>query len=204
MRSPLAQALVGVMILTSIGGCNRSDTRDIIVDHHTFRVPQKYLAKGSIPWLPASQTAGLRFVINPDAIPKEQMLVGIDLTQTTCHPKTQPAPDMLTLACARTEKNSGKQPKEVFKPEKVYPHQDDPTQWEYRQKVSDGNYQTVASCYALSDGTSGLCRSISNYKDLVYSVGFRESEIQNLPEVWAKVHEMLSAWDAGFGEATSR
>lgn len=203
-RSPLAQALVGVIILTSIGGCNRSDTTDVVVDHHTFRVPEKYLLKGSIPWLPVSQSEGLNVVINPEARLQEQMIVGISSTQITCKPKTQPTSDMLSLACAKTGKNSGGQPHEAFNPEKVYPHRDDPTQWEYRQKVAGGNYETVASCYALSDGNTGLCRSISNYKDLVYSVGFREIDIQHLPEVWAKVYEMLSAWDTGLGEAKAR
>lgn len=195
LKRLLAQTVIGAMLMVSLSGCDRS-TREISVDRHTFRVPEKYLVKGSIPWLPTSQHEGLSFIINPEAPPQEQKIVGLGSTQTTCNPQTPPTSNMLSSACAGAEENSSKKPASDFRPEKIRP-QDDPTQWAYRVKDVRGNYRTVATCFALSDGKSGLCRSINSYKDLVYSVGLRDSEIQRLPEIWAEVQEMLASWEVG-------
>lgn len=181
--------------MMSLSGCDRS-VREIAVDHHTFRVPKKHLVTGSIPWLPTSQHEGLSFVINPQAPPQEQKIAGLSSTQATCAPQTLPTSNMLSSACAGAEKNSSEEPEGDFRPEKVHP-QDDPTQWAYRVKDAEGNYRTVATCFALSDDKSGFCRSINSYKDLVYSVGLRDSEMQRLPEICAKVREMLSSWEVG-------
>ncbi len=197
LKRLLAQTAIGAMVMVSLSGCDRS-TREIAVDHHTFRVPEKHLVKGSIPWLPASQHEGLSFVMNPEASPQEQKIVGLGSTQTTCNPQNPPTSNMLSSACAGAEKSSSKELGGDFRPEKVHP-QDDPTQWAYRVRDAAGNYRTVATCFALSDGKSGLCRSINSYKDLVYSVGLRDSEIQHLPEIWAKVREMLASWEVGSG-----
>lgn len=196
LKSLRARVAIGAMVLVFLSGCDPSNIREVVVDRYTFRVPEKYLVKGSISWLPASQHAGLHFVINPDAIPQEQMLVGIDPEQR-CRPKTPPTSNMLSSACGAAEDEAKTKSLETFLPEKVYPHKDITFQWEYRVKDVEGNYQTVATCTAVNDGKDGLCWSISNYKDLIYSVGLRASEIQQLPDVWAKVREMLASWEVG-------
>lgn len=195
-----AQAAIGAMVLVSLGGCNQNNTREIVVDRHTFRVPEKHLVKGSIPWLPMSQHEGLSFVINPEAPPQEQKIVGLGATQTTCNPQTPPTSNMLALACAATERNEESQDQDTFAPEKVYPHEGITFQWEYRVKDVGGNYRTVAICTAVRGGKDGLCHSLNNYKDLVYSVGLHDSEMQRLPEIWAKVREMLASWEVGPGK----
>lgn len=194
LRPLLAQAVIGGMILVTVGGCGQNESREVVVDRHTFRVPGKHLVRGVIPWLPLNQSSGLRFVINPEAIPQEQMIVGIESTQITCQPKTPPIYDMLSSACIGAEDNSTEKFPVAFTPDKVYP-EDDPTQWVYRVEDVGGDYRTVATCFALSEGEDGLCRSLNNYKDLVFSVGLRDRDIQRLPGIWEKVHEMLTSWE---------
>lgn len=194
LRSLLIQTAVGVLVLASLSGCNQSNGREIAVDRHTFRVPEGHLVRGAIPWLPASQHEGFSFVLNPEAPLQEQKIVGLGSTQDTCNPQTAPTSNMLSSVCAGAEENDGEGLRGMFSPEKIHPN-GDPTQWAYIIKDTGGNHRTVATCFALSDGKSGLCRSINNYKDLVYSVGFRDSEIQHLPEICGKVNKILLSWE---------
>jgi hypothetical protein len=190
-----ARAALGAIVMASLGGCNHGNTREIVIGKHTFRVPEKYLVKGSIPWLPMSQHEGLMFVINPEARPQEQKIVTLGSTKTTCQPETQPTSNMLALACTASG-DSKISPAANFTAKKVYPYKDVSFQWEYRANDKDGNSRTVASCTSIDNGKDGLCTSIGSYKDLVYSVGLRDSEVQHLPEIWAKVREMLVSWEA--------
>jgi hypothetical protein len=36
---------------------------------------------------------------------------------------------------------------------------------------------------------------MGDYKDLVYSVGLRDSDVKRLPAIRFKIHEMLSSWE---------
>lgn len=188
--------IAGAAVIMGLGGCNGTGIKAVEIDGHSFRVPEEHLVQGTIPWLPASQSAGLKFVVNPVARSEDQLMFTIESTATTCQPTNPPTSNMLSSACIEAKKNSSVSSVSPFSPEKVHP-QDDPTQWAYRVKDAGGNYRTVATCFALSDDKSGLCRSLNNYKDLVYSVGLRDSEIQRLPEIWAKVGEMLASWEVG-------
>lgn len=194
LKRRLVGAFIGAIVMASLGGCDRSNTKEIVIDGHTFRVPEKYLVKGSIPWLPASQHDGLHFVLNPEARPQEQKIANVISTQTRCQPGTPPMSNMLFLACAAA-KAGETEPQEHFSPEKVYPYKGITFQWEYRVKDAEGNQRTVAACTAIDDGKDGSCTSISNYGDMVYSVGLRASEMQRLPEIRAKVRAMLGSWE---------
>lgn len=198
MRSFIVRAIAAGVLVSMISGCGANGAKEIHVDSHVFRVPIKHLLQGTIPWLPASQSDGLKFVINPGDRPEEQMIVTMESTGTTCHPKTPPLYNQLAIACqAAARKDDGSAAESNFILEKVH-RNGDPTQWEYRLKGGDeaGQGMMVASCSALSeDGSSGLCTSLHNYKDLVYSVGLRDSDVQRLPAIWKQVQEMLASWE---------
>lgn len=192
--------VVGILTLASIGGCSGGSFRDVTVDGHVFHVPSNHLVQGKIPWLPASQSDGLKFVLNPEARPEDQTLVTIESTKMTCRPATPPASTQLASACATAAREAGdNQADRDFDVEKVHPN-GDPTQWEYRLKSprASGQGVVVASCYAMSDSRqAGLCTSLNNYKDLVYSVSLRDSDVHGLPVIWDKVHRTLSSWEQG-------
>lgn len=185
--------MAGIAVM-SLSGCNGTGTSMVEIDGHAFRVPKEYLVQGAIPWLPASQAAGLKFVVNPAARPEEQLMVTIESTGVTCQPKTPPTSNMLSSACVEAKENNNAAFADPFEPKKVHP-QDDPTQWVYRVKDAEGNQRVVATCFAMSDDKIGLCRSVNNYSDLVYSIGLRDSEIERLPEIWEKVRKMLASWE---------
>lgn len=180
-------------------GCSRGDVAAIEIDGHVFHVPTEHLVQETIPWLPASQSDALRFVINPEAQPQELLRVTIESTARTCNPTTPPASNQLASACAAASGGDEAVGEEQnFNLEKV--HRDgDPTQWEYRLKDQG---TVVASCFALSDdGSSGLCTSLGHYKDLVYAVRLRDSDVTRLPSIREKVEGLLSSWEADGSDA---
>lgn len=179
--------------MMAVGGCNGNGGKTVEIDGHIFHVPKEHLVQGTIPWLPASQSEGVKFVINPGAQLKEQMIVTIESTATTCHPKSPPASSQLASACSTASQGgSSENVAQNFVLEKV--HRDgDPTQWEYRLK-DEGT--VIASCYALSDnGEAGLCTSLGHYRGLVYSVGLRDSDVERLPSIREKVNGLLLSWE---------
>lgn len=186
--------------MVSVSGCNPEmagggEFKEVTVDRHVFHVPERYLVKGSIPWLPQSQHEGLSFVINPEAQPQEQKIVGINSAQTTCSPKTPPTSSILGSACSSLRENSGVDHTEEFSPEKIYPNDGITFQWEYRLRNPDGSYRSVADCTSVKGGQDGICHSLASYEDLVYSVSLRDSEIRSLPKIWAKVRDLLATWE---------
>lgn len=86
------------IVLASLGGCDGGEMKDITVSGHVFRVPRAHLVKEGIPWLPTNQSEHLLFVINPEARPQEQMVVGVDPSQGTCQPSASPTSNMLEWA----------------------------------------------------------------------------------------------------------
>ena len=188
------RGMAGGIFLGLLGGWDGGNMEEIKGGGHVFRGPRGDLIKEELPWLPTGQPEHLRFVINPEAPLQEQMSVGVDPSPGTCQPSAPPASNMLEWACKLGQGGSNRV-QGAFKPEKVFDRPDDKTHWGYKVPDGAGGYREVAGCYALSDGKTGLCRSINSYKDLIYSVGFRDEEITRLPEIWTKVDELLSSWE---------
>lgn len=179
------------IILMAISGCGKSDMKRVSIDHHVFNIPNRFLLEGTIPWLPASQHDGLMFYINPEAPLPERNSVLIQSTATKCPPNMSLGATPLASACrAAIQQESEAQEGEM---EKIHPHSD-PTQWEYHIKGDKTSSAVVATCSAMGDG-NGLCHSFGNYRDLVYSVSLRDSEIESLPSIRKKIHELLSLWE---------
>lgn len=195
MRMSSKAMILGVSALMGLTSCSGTDVSVVKVDDHVFHVPKNHLVEGTIPWLPSSQSAGLKFLVNPGVRPEEQMIVTMESSATTCHPKTPPASSQLFTACSSAKRaEEGSPAGGKYAVEKV--HKDgDPTQWEYRLKVADGNLgSVVASCYSLSE-KQGLCTALSNYGDLVYSLGLRDEDISRLPTLHKNIRDLLRAWE---------
>jgi hypothetical protein len=195
MQWILGTALAGGLIFMTSSGCSRDGAVVIEIDGHVFNVPTEYLAQGDIPWLPGSQSDALRFLINPEAQPQELIRVTIESTETTCHSTAAPASNQLGSACAAASAgDEAVDEKQNFELERVN-RDGDRTQWEYRLK---GQGTVVASCFALDDnGSSGLCTSLRHFKDLVYAIRLRDSDVARLPSIRETVEGLLSSWQAG-------
>ncbi|WP_202988235.1 hypothetical protein [Sphingopyxis terrae] len=192
MRLIKILAAAGGMVM-SVGGCTSGEKATIEVHGHVFLIPKEHLVQGVVPWLPASQSEGLKFIINPIAQPEEQMIVTVGSASTTCNPRTPPTSNQLASACAAALQSiDSKSVADHFEMEKII-HDGDHTQWEYRVK---GRNDVIASCYALDDsGSAGLCTSINHYEDLIYSIGLRDSDMRRLPQILAEVDSMLTSWE---------
>jgi hypothetical protein len=177
------------------GGCSDPDTKLIAIDDHVFEVPREHLIEERIPWLPQSEEKGLMFLMNPEAPVREQISVLIESTVVTCNPKTPPVYSQLASACESAERQAGDKQKTPPSALEKELQNGDPTQWTYRlaDKPGDERGDIVANCSAMGDG-DGLCHSLSNYGDLVYTIGLRESDIQHLPAIRERIRKLLSSW----------
>lgn len=194
LRSISFRSVVGAIILASLGGCEGGNVKSITVGGRTFHVPKAHLENYYAPWTIDGKPAGLRFIVNPDARLQEQMTVGVDPSQGTCQPSTRPKSNMLEWAC-KLGQDAPVQTAVAFNPEKIFDRPGDKTQWAYKVPDGLGGHREIAGCYALGNGNVGQCRSITSYKDLIYSVGFRDDDITRLPEILAKVNGLLSSWE---------
>ena len=183
-----------------LGGCSDRNAETINIDGHSFDVPREHLIEARIPWLPQSKEKGLMFIINPKEPVQKQISVLIESTEVTCPSNQDLGSTALASTCQAAEKGGSGFREQGFELEKVYRCADDPTQWEYRMKDGEDQGDVVATCSAIADG-NGLCHSLNTYGDLVYTVGLRDSEIARLPEIWAKVNELFSSWEAASSDA---
>lgn len=194
-RRALTTFWVGVMAMV-VSGCSNRDSELINIDGHRFDVPREHLIEERIPWLPQSPEKGLMFIINPKAPVHQRISVLIESTSITCNPKTPPAYGQLTSVCGAARRQADDVHQAQSLPLEKELWNGDPTQWIYRltDKRGKGQGDIVATCSAMGDG-NGLCHSLSNYGDLVYTIGLRDSEIERLPEIRKEVVELLSSWE---------
>lgn len=187
---------LGILAMMTSSGCSDRDSVGITIDHHMFEVPREHLIEERIPWLPQSKEKGLMFLENPKAPVREQVSVLIESTSITCNPKTPPAYSQLASACEAADRQADDLQQSQASPLVKEQRNGDPTQWVYRiaDKQGDGQGDIVATCSAMGDG-NGLCYSLSNYADLVYRIGLRESEIERLPAIRERIRELLSSWE---------
>lgn len=190
--------IVGVPILMGMGACSNDSVRTFTIGSHTFHVPRKHLVEGTIPWLPKSQSSGIKFIVNPDDRLEEQIIVTMEPMQRTCGYRTSSPSSQLFAACSDASRHaeSGTPPKK-FNIQKI-DRNGDPTQWDYilMNDKGGGSSRIVASCYARSDSNgSGLCTSLSNYDDLVYSIGLRDVDVRRLPTIRSRIDGLLSSWE---------
>jgi hypothetical protein len=195
---PSIGILVGILAMVMSSGCSdrNRDTQAITIDNHVFEVPRDYLIDERIPWLPQSEDKGLLFHMNPEATVRERISVLIESTSITCSSNMAPIYGQLAAVCEATEQKTGNIQRTQSSPLEKQLRNGDPTQWVYRIADNQGNEQgdIVATCSAMGDG-NGLCYSLSNYADLVYRIGLRESEIERLPAIRERIRELLSSWE---------
>jgi hypothetical protein len=187
--------VAGVAALMTLTSCNETGVTVVQIADHEFHGPQAHLVKEAIPWLPASQSEGLKFLLDPNVRPEEQIIVTMESASISCRPEVHPASSQLSIACSEASHHAGNHEQSNQGVKKTY-RDGDLTQWEYQASIGKpGTGQVVASCYALSGKQGGLCTALSNYDDMVYSVGLRDGDIPRLPSIHRKVRELLGSWD---------
>jgi len=173
-------------------GCSDRETEAITIDDHVFEVPRQYLIEERIFWLPQSEKKGLLFITNPEAPIRERRSVLILSTSSTCSNKTPTVYGQLASVCEAAERQADDILQTQSSPLEKELWNGDPTQWVYRltDKRGKGRGDIVVACSG-----NGLCFSLSNYADLVYNASLRDSEIERLPAIRKRIHELLSSWE---------
>ncbi len=199
MLNSIFATLIGIatasMGLLSMSVYGQDNVREIVVDGHIFHVPEGYIIKGTIPWLPENPNEGFSFVVNPEAALQEQMIVGLEPQKIMCRYADRTVSDILPQACALAEKGEDYQFGKDFMPEKIYPFEGITFQWEYQIKDPNGQSRTIASCVTRRNIKGGSCWSINNYNGLMYSVSVRDYDIHSIPKVWKRVNSLLASWE---------
>jgi len=190
MKTGLGLPIIGIIMMIIGSGCEFRTKRKVVIDQHTFNVPEKYLLREDLPWIPASKVSSLSFITNPDAPIYEQNIVTVESSSASCRPETPPTSNMLSSACLASKDSIDMK---IIR--KVFPHEGITFEWEYQSDSSGRPPITIASCSSINGGRDGLCTSIVSWKGLICAVRFRDGEVKSLPELWSKAAGLLESWE---------
>jgi len=173
--------------------CSSCDNRQLAVsiDGHTFVVPRDHLIQPHILWLPESQREGLMFILNPSDSPPEQVIVLAQESGQVCGGAANSA--YLNSMCREPMHAEETDYRDRLMKE---PLQGNDIESFYVDKDHPGTY--VASCVSSpskSPELGDMCSSIGEYKNLRYTIRFRESAIENLPELAKNANALLRSWE---------
>lgn len=183
---------IGILVVMASAGCSDRNFSTITIDDHAFNVPHKYLIEERIPWLPRSEERGLLFHMNPNASIRERISVLIESREITC--RQGAASVQLARRCADQSDQIETEPINWESIKKIETDGDS-TQWAYVHEEAGSAPITIASCFAMADGESGLCTVLASYGDLVYTFRVPDSEVARIPQIKRTISELLSAWD---------
>lgn len=173
-------------------GCTKAGYLSTQIDGTRFIVPRDHVVRGSIPWLPVSQSETLRFLVNPTAHLRDLQMVSIESLSATCAYAESAAYKVLSLRCAAAKRGSDQPIVKTDEPLQRITVSGS-TQWTYRQPSGGG--EELASCSGTPDGRDGLCLSLGSYRHLVYSLRFSESDVQKLRAIHEQVKALLRRWE---------
>jgi hypothetical protein len=173
--------------------CTKSEFK---VGHHVFSVPNRYLLNPQIYFIPIKvDNSEILFVSNPDAHLQDQNSSVLSEDGQVCaggitaeaNPKGYLCSEGSMVVASTVPFSPGALKKVPDIGEVV---------WKYALKSADGEH-FVAGCSEMSikDGRGGLCRALSRYDDLVFSIGFSERDLLKLPLLAKRVRDQLSDWE---------
>lgn len=183
---------VSVLLLLSQGCSQKDATRS--VGGRTFVVPQSYLLDSSIPWMPLEPKDGLIFTLNPSAPPKGQIIVLLqEYNQVCAGSKSSP---YLRSMCGDLASYRFKDERLDSGIAKIRPDDDDIVSY-YVYRNEPNRYIAVCADAAMPDDLGGMCAAIYSYKELKFTIRFREAAISELPRLAKSSVALLSSWERG-------
>jgi hypothetical protein len=181
-----------VALFLFCAGCDGMHTTKK-VDGHTFTIPNNYLIQPNIPWLPASQRAGLMFILNPADSPQKQVIVLLQEGGQECIGKNGSAymhsicgpPENGRFEGITSANSLMKNPPSTEEIQSFYVRKDNPDVY-------------IASCVnspTKFPELGDLCSSIGEYKGLRYTIQLREKSVPELSRLVHSVNSLLQAWE---------
>ncbi len=172
-----------------LSGCAEPAMTPIKIGSHEFSVPEEYLVKERLFYLPKEEGEGLYFALDPKIPDKDQVLVILGTVQKFCSFNTPPVIDQVPRACAVARGQSPQpRPGKLMKAPR-FPGND--THYDY--KGQDGG---VAVSCSGEPGQSGSCSATFAWRDLVWDAAFDEQWVPRLDELRAEVAKRLDEWSA--------
>jgi hypothetical protein len=149
-----------------------------------FYIPARFLVSDTIFYLPNQQEDTLRFILNPDVRLQDQILVSID-PNVSCPPLTQSEARSNCKTAAISLSN--------LENHVLHRIQIDPAEWQYI--FNDGG-QIIISCFAVGNGTDGICTHYGRYRGLPYAVHFKDSDVPKLVSIRKLIEQRLAQWES--------
>ena len=177
----MTKRLAPTVALLALSAC--INTAHYVVDKHGFTIPAPYVDAAPFYAFWRDKPTSLSFTLNPADPPEKQHTVNVESPTDTCGPNRLAGASPLGAACAAARAHSHTT---------ISPHLSrtgNARQWAYQ---SGG--RTVATCYLPPKG-QGLCTAVSNYQDLLISIGFHAEEAHDLPAMEAEARRLLKGWD---------
>jgi hypothetical protein len=192
-RSAKTAAAIAITLPILCTGCDR---QHIVrsVDGHTFVVPKADAIQSNIPWLPASQADGLMFILNPSEPPPKQIVVLLQENGQVCGGAGRST--YLGSMCGNPADNRRFDGADYQSKLRKVPPQGNDIESFYVESESPNTY--VASCVSSptkSPELGDLCSCIGQYKNLRYTIGFREKIVGQLPDLTKKANMLLQSWE---------
>lgn len=186
---------IGVSVLLGLlsQGCSQEDaTRS--VGGRTFVVPRSYLIDSSIPWMPLGPKDGLIFTLNPAAPPKGEIIVLLQEHNQVCAgSKNSPYLRSMCGDLGNYRLNGEQLDSGIAN---IRPDGDDIVSYYVYQNDPD-RYIAVCADADMPDNLGGMCAAIYSYKELKFTIRFRESAISELPGLAKSSVALLSSWERG-------
>lgn len=183
MRTCLALVLL-------IAGCSGGAMTEVKLGNHRFRVPDEYMVKNDVAFLPEGDADSLYIALDPRLPDRDQVLVIVGTTGKFCTFNTPPVIDQVPRACA-VAKGQAPQPR-TGRLTKVA-RSAGATVSRYVYKGEDGG---VAVSCSSEEGRSGSCSATFAWRDLVWDATFDEQWVPRLDELRATVAKRLDEWSA--------
>lgn len=165
MKSVAFLIIAGALFAMAANRLDRSEISIVEIDNHIFHVPDEYVEKATVFYLPSTQSEGFTFIVNPKAEPAKRHIVSIESASVRCGHKHSSLSSQLARVCAAVAgHDDGIHSGQDFVVEKVFQH-GYASQWQYHLKSNNGiNQDTIvlhAQGFQKMKKRGHACRSIT-------------------------------------------
>jgi hypothetical protein len=185
-------SLLGLSVCLALTACQQASTSTYQLGSDHYKIPNRFLAKESVPGLPASQHASPILVLNPGEPLQDQILILVQTASEACKNFRRQG-DAVGLCQKGTAIDSPLSAIHLSDLERV--NDKYAVTWRYFQVSTNGNRKWVATCTKTeSDIRVGMCSHMYRQGELIFTVEIDEDQLSNLPEIQAEVKRLLYDW----------
>lgn len=182
MKNKIYTILSTISLL--MAGCNADGSSEYKIGSDAFKIPDKFVEKSKIPWLPIPSNTIILSIPYDDS--GNTINLSIETREGVCKKRSSNQSSMKEFAC--TKRNSFEDILSIHSLHK----RSDGIYSNYLAYI-DNVQMKISSCSPLKDG-SGLCTSIFSYRDEIVTIYYNERSIDAIDAIRTTVSH-LSIWD---------